>query len=282
MILNESLQNYLTDLGLMVPETPTIEFVKQLQAKHIERYSFNSLAVILGEDISLDLEMITQKIVTRGLGGYCFEHNKLTFELLKALGYDVQLKMARVLNNNLDRKAGRTHRITLVTIDGMTYVIDTGFGGSGPISPLLLSAHGQQKSGLDSYRIVAREHGEFDLQLLVEGGDNFTLYRFDNAIYTDADCELGHFYSHQNPNAVFVKNLMVTLKKQDKTFALLNTELITRDKHKEQKLLITTAKMLEETLFSVFNIFLEPVLVEHLFDRFLADKLVEQDGELPS
>tara|TARA_R110001606_G_C15269214_1_gene639302 strand:- start:665 stop:883 length:219 start_codon:yes stop_codon:yes gene_type:complete len=72
MSLSSCLQNYLSDLGLVVPETPSIEFVKSLQERHVVRYSFNSLAVVLGEEISLDLEDISQKIVIRGLGGYCF------------------------------------------------------------------------------------------------------------------------------------------------------------------------------------------------------------------
>jgi len=155
MPLLSYLQDYLSDLGLVAPEQPNIEFVRALQERHVARYSFNSLAVVLGEEISLDLDSISQKIVTRGLGGYCFEHNKLTFELLKALGYDVQLKLARVLNNNVEREAARTHRVTLLTFEGISYLIDTGFGGNGPVAPLRLDINAQQVAGIDSYRILA-------------------------------------------------------------------------------------------------------------------------------
>jgi N-hydroxyarylamine O-acetyltransferase len=212
MKLTPALQNYLLDLGLGVPETPNLDFVKQLQAKHLERYSFNNLAVLLGQSIPLDLQAISEKIVAQRLGGYCFEHNKLTYELLKSLGFNVQLKLARVLNNNFEREAARTHRVTLVTIDGDTYLVDTGFGGNGPIAPLQLNNASEQAGGLYRYRLFERENGEFDLQLV--GGDSyFTLYRFDLADYNDADCEAGHLYSHKHPKAVFVNNLMVTLKK---------------------------------------------------------------------
>ena len=274
MPLSSSLQNYLSDLGLVVPETPSIEFVKALQSAHVARYSFNSLAVVLGEDISLDLDAISQKIVTRGLGGYCFEHNKLTFELLKALGYDVQLKLARVLNNNFEREAGRTHRVTLLTLEGVSYLVDTGFGGNGPIAPLRLDINTQQVAGLDRYRMLAKGKGEYDLQV-VKGDDYFTLYRFDSATYSDADCALGHFYSHKNSNAVFLKNLMVTLKKQDQTIALVNAELTIRDSQGEQKLLIESPESLGNILSSEFDINLEPSVVEHLFIRFVAPVLAE-------
>ncbi|MGO2353636.1 MAG: arylamine N-acetyltransferase family protein [Marinomonas foliarum] len=272
MSLSSSLQNYLSDLDLAVPEQPNMEFVKALQSAHVARYSFNSLAVVLGEEISLGLDAISQKIVTRGLGGYCFEHNKLTFELLKALGYDVQLKLARVLNNNLEREAGRTHRVTLLTLEGVSYLVDTGFGGNGPIAPLRLDINTDQTAGLDRYRLLAKDKGEYDLQV-IKDNDYFTLYRFDNAAYSDADCELGHFYSHKNPHAVFLKNLMVTLKKQDQTLALVNSELITRDRLGEHKQQIESPEELGNILLSEFGLALEPAVVEHLFIRFLEPML---------
>jgi N-hydroxyarylamine O-acetyltransferase len=281
MSLSSSLQNYLSDLGLVAPEQPNIKFVQALQAEHVARYSFNSLAVVLGEEISLELDAISQKIVTRGLGGYCFEHNKLTFELLKALGYDVQLKLARVLNNNFEREAGRTHRVTLLTLEGVSYLVDTGFGGNGPIAPLRLDSNTQQVAGLDGYRLLAKGKGEYDLQVM-KGDDYFTLYRFDHADYTDADCALGHFYSHKNPNAVFLKNLMVTLKQKDQTMALVNAELIIRNRQGEKKRMIETPELLNDILTKEFDIVLDPALVEHLFIRFLAPILAVDKVETMS
>lgn len=281
MSLSPSLQNYVADLGLNIPQALSIEFVKALQERHVARYSFNSLAVVLGEEISLDLEEISQKIVTRGLGGYCFEHNKLTFELLKALGYDVQLKLARVLNNNFEREAGRTHRVTLLTFEGVIYLVDTGFGGNGPIAPLRLGINTLQTAGLDRYRLLAKGEGEYDLQV-VKGDDYFTLYRFDNADYTDADCALGHFYSYKHPQAVFLKNLVVTLKKQDQTVALVNAEFTSRDRQGERKQLIESPELLGHILNSEFDIALEPAVVEHLFIRFVAPILAEDKAEAGS
>ena len=278
MSLSSSLQNYLSDLGLVVPETPSIEFVQALQSAHVACYSFNSLAVVLGEEISLELEDISQKIVTRGLGGYCFEHNKLTFELLKALGYDVQLKLARVLNNNFEREAGRTHRVTLLALEGVSYLVDTGFGGNGPIAPLRLDINTSQTAGLERYRMLAKGNGEYDLQVM-KGEDAFTLYRFDSAAYTDADCALGHFYSHKHSQAVFLKNLMVTLKKQDQTVALVNAEFTSRDRQGESKQWIKSPESLGHILITEFDIALDPALVEHLFIRFVAPMLAEDIAE---
>tara|TARA_R110001606_G_C15269214_1_gene639301 strand:- start:38 stop:619 length:582 start_codon:yes stop_codon:yes gene_type:complete len=186
----------------------------------------------------------------------------------------VQLKLARVLNNNFEREAGRTHRVTLLTLEGVSYLVDTGFGGNGPIAPLRLGINTLQTAGLDRYRMLAKGNGEYDLQV-IKGDDYFTLYRFDSATYTDADCALGHFYSHKNPHAVFLKNLMVTLKKQTRTVALVNAEFITRDRQGEQKRLIESPESLGNILSSEFDINLEPSIVEHLFIRFVAPILAE-------
>lgn len=280
MSLPLSLQNYISDLGLAIPAPLDIAFVEALQTSHIARYSFNSLAVVMGEDISLELDDISKKIVERGLGGYCFEHNKLTFELLKALGYDVKLVMARVLNNK-EHDVPRTHRLTLLNHQGNQYLVDTGFGGNCPISPLLLQPDSQQTAGNDVYRILAKENGEYDLQILKED-DYQTMYRFDLAVYTDADCLAGNFYSHRYPTAGFVNNLMVGLKSATRTVFLMNHELMERGQGKLQKKVISSPEALHKVLTDTFGFDIELVIAEHLFDRFLANKLLEHKNESES
>ncbi|MDB4837314.1 arylamine N-acetyltransferase [Marinomonas sp.] len=279
MSLPPRLQHYVNDLGLVISGQPDMEFVTSLQAKHIEKYSFNSLAVVMGEDISLDLDDISEKIVGRGLGGYCFEHNKLTFELLKSAGYDVTLTMARVLNNQ-DNDVPRTHRVTLLTLDGVVYLIDTGFGGHGPIAPLALQPDLSQKAGEDVYRIVDTGQGEYDLQI-IQDGDYFTLYRFDSAVYTDADCTIGNFYSHQYPKASFVNNLIVSLKSAQRTVALKNHIFTVKRRDDVQDKVLTSAVELHQVLTDVFEFDIALVAAEHLFERFLAKKIetLKQDAK---
>lgn len=272
MSLPSSLQHYLSDLDLVVPDSLNMAFVASLQERHIARYSFNSLAVVMGEDVSLDLDAISQKIVTRGLGGYCFEHNKLTFELLSALGYDVTLTMARVLNNQ-DNDVPRTHRVTLLKHDGVTYLIDTGFGSNCPISPLVISSHLPQPVGKEAYRILDKKNGEYDVQI-IKDGDYFTLYRFDLAVYTDADCTIGNFYSSHYPKAGFVNNLVVSLKNTDRTIALKNHIVSINDSSGTQERMLNSPAELHQVLTEAFGFDLELVITEHLFDRFLAARLV--------
>ena len=60
-----------------------------------------------------------------------------------------------------------------------------------------------------THRVIERRPGEFHLQHLHDG-EPFSLYRFDLGTYGEADCELGHFYSHRHPAAVFVNNLVAS------------------------------------------------------------------------
>ena len=95
------------------PTKLTLKLVKKIQQKHLETFSFNNIAVLLNKPISLDIDDILEKIVTKNLGGYCFEHNKLLHDALLSLGFDVRISVARVLNNaKVD--SPKTHRITLL------------------------------------------------------------------------------------------------------------------------------------------------------------------------
>ena len=49
------------------------------------------------------------------------------------------------------------------------------------------------------------------------------LYRFHLSPHTDADCEVGHFYSHCHPSAVFVNNLVVARILGEEARSLVNT-----------------------------------------------------------
>lgn len=289
MTLSISLQNYLTDLDLSQPTELSLNFVELLQKKHIAKYSFNSLAVVLGEDLSLETDALSEKIVTRGLGGYCFEHNKLTYELLSALGYEVDLKLARVLYNQ-EKKAPRTHRVTLLKHQGLDYLIDTGFGAYGPSYPLLLEVDKEQAVGGEIYRIISLSAEkqldtlEYDVQIWKQGAF-FTLYRFDLADYSDADCQLSHFFSHKYPEAGFVNNLVISLKNDERIVAIKNHEFITRFEDRGERIetinLIRSADRLYQILSNTFELSIDKAIVDHLFERFLQPRL-ESEKEISS
>ena len=197
-------EEYFKKLNIELTE-PSLELVKALQRKHIATFSFNNIAVLLGKPISLDIEDIFEKIVKKNLGGYCFEHNALMYEVLKSLGFNVCILVAKVLNNQ-DIDSPRTHRITLLEWKNEQYIVDVGFGSATP--PVVLKVNNNQDE--KGYRIVSLANQVYQLELR-KGDGYFICYCFDVAEYTEADCIMGNFYSSQHPNAVFVNNFVVSL-----------------------------------------------------------------------
>jgi N-hydroxyarylamine O-acetyltransferase len=202
---------YLRALDLEAGE-PTLALLAQIIRGHVAQFPFSSVGVRLGDPLPLAPERLFERIVERGRGGYCFEHNGLLFEVLSELGYDVTVRLARVINNG-DHLPGLTHRIAHVRVDDMTYLVDVGFGASGPVTPVVMPRddHGVDGPWPDqqTHRVIERRPGEFHLQHR-HHGEPFSLYRFDLGTYGQADCELGHFYSHRHPDAVFVNNLVAS------------------------------------------------------------------------
>ena len=194
------------------PGEPTLELLTQIVRRHVAAFSFSSIGVRLNDPLPLEPEQLFDRIVVRGRGGYCFEHNGLLFAVLSELGYDTTVRLARVINNG-DHLPGLTHRIAHVRIDDITYVVDAGFGPAGPTAPVAMPipGAGAPAQWLDdrTHRVIERRPGEFHLQQRHDDGP-FSLYRFDLGTYGQADCELGHFYSHRHPNAVFVNNLVAS------------------------------------------------------------------------
>ncbi len=202
---------HLRALGLEVGAT-TRELLTQIVRRQVAAFPFSSVGVRLNDPLPLEPEQLFDRIVVRRRGGYCFEHNGLLFAVLSELGYDVTVRLARVINNG-DHLPGLTHRIAHVRIDDVTYVVDAGFGPAGPTTPVAMPLPGDDAPAPwpddQTHRVIERRPGEFHLQNRQDDGP-FSLYRFELGTYGQADCELGHFYSHRHPDAVFVNNLVAS------------------------------------------------------------------------
>ena len=205
-----------------MPPEVSFSFIKELQSAHLATFPFSNLGVLLHENLSLESQLLFERVVTQRRGGYCFEQNKIIFEVLKYLGFDCDIVLCRVLHNrNVD--VPRTHRITKITLAGINYIVDVGFGPLCSREPLWLDSDKPQDQGDAIYRIIQTDMGRYLLQRKEVDGW-FTLYSFDNGIYTEADCLCGHHYSSTHPDAAFVNNLVVSLKSYDDIRLLRNGE----------------------------------------------------------
>lgn len=228
--------------------------MKDILENHLERFSFNNISVLLNQPISLEIEDIINKIVINNLGGYCFEHNKLIHDILRSLGFDVRILVARVVNGQ-DIDTPRTHRITLLELDGDQYIVDAGFGAMSPKTPIKIDLSNDADQ---EYRIIRNKDNDLQLERSTTQG-YFTLYKFDLHHYTQADCIMGNFYSSNHPNAVFVNNLVIALKLEDTTLSLRNRSYHRIGKNNTEIIDITDHRQ----LYSIINDdFLIPITEE--------------------
>jgi N-hydroxyarylamine O-acetyltransferase len=212
----EIVQSYLQAINLNNHDL-NYGFLVKLISRHVATFAFSSVGSRLGEDLPLDLESLYQRIVVQRRGGYCFEQNGLLYEVLDVLGFSPKLYLARVIYDQ-NIHPGLTHRISVIKYDQKFYVLDVGFGSLGPRVPVEMSEN-ETIDGDQVFRITEKQPGEFHMQVL-KNGEFFSLYRFELARYGQADCELGHFYSHRHPDAAFVNHLVVSLIKESETRSL--------------------------------------------------------------
>ncbi|MTI30467.1 arylamine N-acetyltransferase family protein [Xanthovirga aplysinae] len=231
----------------------TIQFVNELVKKHIATFTFNSIEVLLGKElISLETSDVFHKIVTQGRGGYCFEHNKLLYQVLEELQFKVRPFLGRVLNNR-DIDAPRTHRLTLLKLKGDRYLVDVGFGPWGPREAIKFSEIPTVCKGGQTYRINQKEKDQYLLQIFKDG-EFATLYSFDLVEFTPSDFLLSHFYSHRHPQAGFVNNLVVSKVLEEEILSLRNRELQVIKPAKTKTTEIESAEHLQKILSTEFDI----------------------------
>jgi N-hydroxyarylamine O-acetyltransferase len=199
---------YLQRLGFDAPPAPTLQTLRQLQLRHTGAFPFENLTTLLGQPVLIDLPSIEQKVLHDGRGGYCYELNNLFLALLQTLGFEARGITGRVVMNQPEGAwTARTHRLSLVALDGVRYITDVGFGGMVPTAPLILDTEDEQLTPHEPYRIEQHADG-YTLRANV-GGEWRAMYIFDLQRQEDIDYTLGNWYVSTHPESSFVKQLMV-------------------------------------------------------------------------
>lgn len=199
---------YLQRLGFDAPPAPTLETLRQLQLRHTGVFPFENLSTLSGQPVLIDLPSIEQKVLHDGRGGYCYELNNLFLALLQALGFDARGLSGRVVMGQPEGAwTARTHRLSLVALDGVRYITDVGFGGMVPTAPLMLDTPAEQFTPHEPYRIEQHEDG-YTLRANV-AGEWRAMYIFDLQRQEDIDYAVGNWYVSTHPESSFARQLMV-------------------------------------------------------------------------
>ena len=218
------LDAYLKRINYPGPLEPTLPTLEALHLAHATHIPFESLDVLLGRPIRLDLASLQEKLVAGGRGGYCFEQNLLLDAALRELGFDVRQLAARVRHRG-DKPLPRTHMLLLVRIADADYIADVGFGGEGLLLPVPFRPGAECRHYAWTYRVVEERPGQWLVQSL-RGADWANLYSFTLEPQTREDYEMANHYTATHPDSPFVRMLIVQLPTPAVRHALRDRELI--------------------------------------------------------
>lgn len=203
---NFDLTRYFDRIGFNGPARPDIDTIAQMMRRQLMTVPFENLDVQAGQIVSLVPEDIVNKIVGRRRGGYCYEVNGLFAMALQALGVPYQFVACRPMFYPVRRP--KTHMALVLTLDGVQWLVDLGFGSWGIRQPMRLDRSGQA---------VQQDHDQFKL---TQSGDNHLLqalaegqwlnqYEFNLSPQEWIDFAPANYLNSTHPDAIFVQKMLI-------------------------------------------------------------------------
>ncbi len=268
MTTKEIVDNYLKELGFN-NKIGSLQEISELIKAHEKTFSFSSMKVLLKDEISLELQDIYESVVVQKRGGYCFEHNKLFYEVLKELDFDVEFYLARVINNT-ENEVPQTHRFTLLNFGNERYLIDVGIGFRSPSVPIKFGDIDTPSHLNLSYTIKEFDNNSFGLQVL-QNNKTYTITNFDLNKCYETDFEMGHFYSHKHPCAVVVNNLVISIINENQILSLRNNNYLKSGLNNKEEIFIESLNEFSTILKDDFNCRFSDNEIELIYQNYVKE-----------
>lgn len=252
------LDAYFARIGYAGPRTPTLETLRALHALHPAAIPFEAIDVMLGRGVDLARAAVDAKLIGRGRGGYCYEHNSLFQRVLSAIGFEVESLLGRVrwLAPPGAPPRPRTHMALRVTLDGVPWLADVGFGGCVPTEPLRIDIADPQPTAHEPFRLFP-----FGDALLIQAqlGARWTsLYELAPEPQLDVDFEPANWLSATHPAAHFRHRLLVARTTPEARHTLLDAQLTIRRRDGRMERRTLGPDELEQALHETFGLPVEP------------------------
>jgi len=270
------LTGYFDRVGYRGPVEPTLEVLQALMAAHTHTIPFENLDPITGVAVDdLSPEALTDKLVRRRRGGYCYEHNGLMGHVLAEIGFRIRRLAGRVVWMAPPEAPlpAQTHTVLAVTFPGSQgpYLVDVGFGGQTLTSPIRLETGTAQQTTHEPYRLEDRGDG-LVLQAQI-AGEWRPLYEFTTRTQPGIDLKVGSWFVSTHPSSHFVTGLMVALVTDDARYNLAGRNLTIHREGGSEKIVLDDAAAVVETLRARFGINIDDVgergLLESRIDAIL-------------
>lgn len=134
------LQGYLRRIGYAGEPRADLATLCELHRLHVLRIPYENLDVMLGRGASREPDVIFDKIVSGGRGGWCYEMNGLFAWALEAIGFRFTRLAAGVDREQRGNAVIGNHLALWVHLDEGDYLADVGFG-DGALLPVPLHPH---------------------------------------------------------------------------------------------------------------------------------------------
>jgi arylamine N-acetyltransferase len=203
---------YLGRLGLE-PEPPSVEALRRLHRRQVERVPYETMWIHSGEAWGIDPTEAMRRVAFHGRGGYCYHLNGAFGLLLKSLGYSVHFHVGGVHGAaGPDADSAANHLV--LTVDGLPaednitgwWYVDVGLGDA-LYEPLPLAAGVYRQ---EPFRLVLEErrneHGDWHLTHDPSGG--FVGMGWTSAAADLEDFEARHHWLSTAPESGFVQIAM--------------------------------------------------------------------------
>jgi arylamine N-acetyltransferase len=236
---------------------PNLDVLQDLVTAHTQTIPFENLDPMMGVPVDdLSPEALTDKLVHRRRGGYCYEHNGLMGYVLGQIGFRVRRLAGRViwmLPPHAPLPA-QTHTVLAVRFPGSqgAYLVDVGFGGQTPTSPLRLETGSVQQTTHEPYRLEDRGAG-LVLQALIRG-EWVPLYEFSTRTQPDIDRKVGSWFVSTHPSSHFVTSLMAAGVTEDGRLNLAGRNLTIHRADASEKVWLDDAAAVVDILSDRFGI----------------------------
>jgi N-hydroxyarylamine O-acetyltransferase len=222
------LQAYFDRIGYRGTIAATLETLRALQERHVATITFEAIDVLLDRRIDLTPQAVDAKLIARARGGYCYEQNGLFKRVLSAMGFEVDALVTSVrwMAEPGAPPPARAHMALRVTIDGVPWLVDVGFGSSVPPAPLRIDTREEQPTPHGRYRIIPLGAGSLVQTELA--GKWQALYDFSPEPMLDSQFELFNWFASTHPTSHFRHNLIVARTTPEARYALLDNRLTVR------------------------------------------------------
>ena len=251
------LNEYFNRINYRGTAEPSLDVLQDLVTAHTRTIPFENLDPVMGVPVDdLSPQALTDKLVHRRRGGYCYEHNGLMGYALAEVGFRVRRLAGRVIWM-LPPEAplpAQTHTVLAVTFPGSqgSYLVDVGFGGQTLTSPIRFETGSVQQTTHEPYRLQDRGDG-LVLQALIRG-EWLPLYEFTTRSQPGIDLKVGSWFVSTHPSSHFVTSLTAARVTDDARWNLAGRNLAIHRADASEKIRLDDAAAVIDTLSDRFGI----------------------------